>query len=218
MNFLVLLKFIAFPERKDELLSRNDKTVDIKASGSIGLYYGGKCHQTHPNETIIIDEKLDWCSNIAKTKEDKPWISYSLKNKVMKVKGYSVRNGCCWNNCCCIDDNNIIDEMGCCCILYSFSLHGSNDEREWKLIHKAEKLQKFYACNTRTFDFPETEAYKHIRFVQDEEYPGCPFCMQVNQIELYGTTYNSLDFDANDMDGNDESISIIGKIIRNENE
>ena len=217
MIFLVFMEFIAFPERKDALLLSSPDNVNniiSTVSGSLGLYYGGECHQTFPNETYHVEKKYDWCSAISKSKEDKQWISYSLKNKVMKVKGFSIRNGCCWYECCCMEDGKSYD-YACCCMLYSFSLQGSNDNRTWKIIHKVEKEEKFYSCLFKTYEFPETESFRFIRLVQDEEYPGCPACMQINQVELYGTALPALGFeDADDQDG-DESVSIIGKIKRN---
>ena len=49
----------------------------------------------------------------------------------------------------------------------------------------------------------------------DEEYPGCPKCIQLNQIELYGklmkSEYPYLTSYDNEEE-NEESISIIGKV------
>ena len=215
MLFLFYVKFMAFPEKNNALLTNAAKynSLVVDASGSIGLQYGGKCHQTYPNETTIENERLDWCSNIAsKDSSDRPWISYSIKNKGMRLTGYAVRNGCCWYPCCCVDDGHIIDEF-CCCRLYSFSLQGSNDNKTWTVIHSVEKDRMFDDCQFKTYEFPQTESFKFIRLIQDEEFPGCPKCMQINQIELYGTTTDSYFFsDASEEEENDESVSIIGKI------
>jgi hypothetical protein len=93
--------------------------VEVESSGSIGQYYNGKCHETNPNTTIGNNNiKKDWCSNIAKGGSSIPWITYSIKGKSMKLRGYSIRSGCCYFDCCCVD-NEIIPEC-CCCALYSF--------------------------------------------------------------------------------------------------
>ena len=213
MLFFILVQFIAFPNKNDALLKEgvNSKSLIIESSGSLGLHYGGKCHQTFPNETVYENQKLDWCSNIVpKESNVGPWVMYSFKNKEIKLTSYSVRNGCCWYPCCCIDDDRYIDGY-CCCRLYSYSLQGSNDNSTWITIHKIEKDSKFYDCQFKTYEFPETQPFKYIRFILDEEYPGCPKCMQLNQVELYGKTTDSI-FSSYENDDNDESVSIIGKV------
>ena len=213
------LQFIAFPEKKNALLL-NNKYVETQASGSIGLYYEGKCHQTFPNQTLQVNEKMDWCSNVATSKDDKPWISFNIgKEKSMKLSGYSVRCGCCWYDCCCIDDGaEVKDVRYCCCRLYSFSLQGSNDNKTWKTIHSIVKDKSIYYCKAVTYEFPVTEAFRYVRFILDEEFPGCQRCMQINQIELYGEAISSPFSDSFDGDDNDESVSIIGKINKNSQE
>ena len=207
------MQFIAFPQKNNALLEAGvkDKTIIIEASGSIGLHYGGHCHQTFPNETVLVNEKMDWCSNIApKETNEYPWISYSFKNRGIRLTGYSVRNGCCWYPCCCLDDSHYIDGF-CCCRLYSYSLQGSNDNITWTVIHKIEKDTRFYDCQFKTYEFDETPSFKYIRFAMDGEYPGCPKCLQINQIELYGTRTDSI-FTTYEEEDNDESVSIIGKV------
>ena len=212
MLLLFSLQFSAFPEKKNPLLKWHRDILNIEASGSLGVYFGGKCHQTLPNETIHFDEKLDWCSNIGSSASNMPWITYEMRGKAMRLNGYSVRNGCCWYDCCCVDDNTIYDYM-CCCRLYSFSLLGSNDNVTWTIIHKVENETKFYECQHKTYDFPLTESFKYIKFKLDRERPGCPKCMQINQIELYGELIDSL-FSSYESDDGDESVSIIGKVKR----
>ena len=216
------MEFIAFPNSKDVVISSkssNIKDISVESSGSSGLYYKGKCHQTFPNETLNYDEKMDWCSNFVPLEsQDKPWITYSIKNQDIKVTGFSLRNGCCWYDCCCIDDNRILSEY-CCCRLYSFSLLGSNDNRTWKTIHKVEKEEKYWSCSYKTYNFEKTQPFHYLRLRLDAPYPGCPVCMQLNEIQFYGETipasgiYNSFEGE-----NDDESISIIGKIIRNHDE
>ena len=211
-------QFVAFPQKEDAILKNaidSKEGIQISASGSLGIYIDRKCRITNPNYTIIEDKKLDWCSNLIKDKStgDKPWITYSLKNKKMRLTSYSLRTGCCWYACCCVDDNTFInDGYACCCDLYSFSLYGSNDNHTWVLLHRIEKQPDFDYCETRTYEISKNEFFKYIKLVQDEERPSCPFCMQINQIEFYGQTTTSIDeyiFNEND---DEESISIIGKV------
>ena len=216
---MAIMKFVAFPDRTDSIFQQVSKNTDIEvaSSGAIGVFYKGKCHITQPNETLHSEEKMDWCSNVAKSGEDKPWITYSLKNKGMSLTGYSLRNGCCYYSCCCTDDNTFIDyDSGCCCRLYSFSLQGSNDNKTWTIIHKVEKDERFRYCEFKTYEFKQTGSFKYIRLVQEKEYPGCPFCMQLNQIELYGQTTDM--FSNDEAEDNDESVSIIGKLKRSAEE
>ena len=211
--FFIFMEFIAFPQKDNAILTKGfqDNAVVIESSGSVGLYYGGKCNPTFPNETLHESEKMDWCSNIVpKDSNSQPWLQYSFKNKGMRLTGYSVRNGCCWHLCCCLETGKIYDGY-CCCRLYSYSLLGSNDNKTWTTIHKIEKDAKFYDCQFKTYEFTQTESYKYIRFALDQEYPGCPRCMQLNQIEFYGTTTDSL-FSTFEDEDNDESVSIIGKV------
>ena len=215
----VFVAFIAFPQRDDAIFHHTDKNlINVEASGSIGLYHYsvGKCVQTHPNETIISSEMKEWCSNIASNKSDHPWIQYSVRGKQMKIRGYSVRNGCCRYPCCCTVDGEIID-TDCCCKLYSFSLQASNDNIQWTTIHKVEKDDKFYHCLAKEYKFEqETVPYTYIRLILDEEWPGCIRCLQINQIELYGEAIPGEYFPINDGNDEDQIVSIIGRLERGE--
>ena len=213
----VLAMFVAFPTRNDGIFGQiynKESEINIFSSGSLGVYIDGKCKITSPNMTLVEDRKLDWCSNIPALKGDKPWITYSLKNKAMRIKGYSVRTGCCYYGCCCIDDSHFTGSA-CCCDLYSYSLQGSNDNSTWTILHKMEKVDYVDYCKLDTFDFQLTESYRYIKFVLDEPRPGCENCIALNQLELYGET---IDADHSDsyIDNDDESISIIGKVRRDE--
>ena len=218
MNFVICMGlFISFPSRKDSIIQsalEKKQPIDIESSGSLGLHYGGKCHQTFPNETISSEERVEWCSNIAKG-DDKAWISYHIKDSQVKLTGFSLRNGCCHYACCCVDDNTDLDV--CCCDLYSFSLQGSNDNLTWKTIYKVDKEKYFYYCLFKTYEFPTTEPFAFLRIIQDEEYPGCPRCMQINQVEFYGEVLTGKSFIESIEDG-DESVSIIGKVKRSNDE
>ena len=216
-----ILEFVTFPSRDNAIFKKaidNKQEIRIDSSGSLGLYIHGKCKQTEPNYTVIEDKKLDWCSNLIKDKKsgEKPWITYSLPNKKMQINSYSIRTGCCWYACCCTDDNTFVnDGYTCCCDLYSFSLYGSNDNQTWKLLHRIEKQTTYDYCETKHYDVNSGDYYRYIKLVQDEERPSCPYCMQINQIEFYGTTTNSIsDFSFGDSE-EDESISIIGKVRKN---
>ena len=209
----IAVKFINFPDRKDALLYENkeENTLVVESSGSIGLHFDGKCQKTYPNSTLNSNERIDWCSNIAES-DQKPWISYSYPQKSMRIRGYSVRNGCCWYACCCLDNNT--DIYGCCCRLYSFSLVGSNDGKEWITIHKVEKEEKFWRCLSKTYEFQLTQPFKYIRFQMDEPFPNCHKCIQINELQLYGTFVDSQENQEISDNYEDESISIIGKVRR----
>ena len=217
---LFYLSFVSLPDRKDAILnSQQSVRINIESSGSLGIFLGdSKCHPTFPNQTLVGDKYKDWCSNIGKDATDKPWIQYSLPNKQMKITGYAVRNGCCYYDyCCCELETGKIIDYYCCCRLYSFSLLGSNDNRTWTVLHKVEKDTTFRYCQLKTFEIQKTQAFRFLRFVLDEEKPGCQKCMQINQIEFYGEALTSpfSDFNSFEDDGeNEESISIIGKVKR----
>ena len=212
MFLFIAAQFIAFPERKDSLLSTHKSNVEIEASGSLGLFLGdSQCHQTYPNQTIVGDENMDWCSNIQKS-DEMPWISYSIKNKAIKLQGYSIRNGCCHYYCCCDSETGEVFDYECCCRLYSFSLLGSNDKTTWKVIHQVVKEPSLFRCEFKTYEFSMTQSFKYIRLVMGEPRPGYLKCLQINQIEFYGTTFDTLDMPEIGSEENEESISIIGKI------
>jgi hypothetical protein len=214
------MHFVAFPERKDAIFSSSKPSeIDISVSGSIGIHKEGKCVKTDPKETLNSDERLDWCSNIVSQIEgatEKPWIAYSVKGKTMRLTGYSIRNGCCWETCCCTDEGGVINDVYCCCRLYSFSLLGSNDNKTWKVLHRVEKDQKFRVCEFKTYKFETNEPCRFVRFVSDEPWPNCPFCIQINQIEFYGDVMAASALSSSDSDEDDETVSIIGRLGQHE--
>ena len=212
-----VVSFVAFPESNDAILSTTSRDlISIETSGSIGIFYDGKCHKTTGNETIESNEYFDWCSNIALDKEDpsqNPFIQYSIKGKQMKIRKFSVRYGCC-RHVCCTEDGKYTSDV-CCCLLYSYSLHGSNDNKTWKVIHKVVKDKSVGICGTKTIEFNSlTEPYTYLRLVQDEEWPNCIKCLQINQIEFYGETVNAIV--SGEESDDDESISIIGRVKERE--
>ena len=222
MLFLVcsIVAFVEFPESKDSIFAHENKeSIKVDVSGSLGVYHDGKCHKTYGNSTVVTNRKAEWCSNIAKVKGNpdyNPFIQYSIKGKRMKVSRYSVRNGCCDYACCCEEEGGKIIDEACCCYLYSYSLQASNDNKTWTVLHKVEKDRTFSYCLIKTFELEKiSDPYKYFRFVMDEEWPGCPKCMQINQIELYGETISSFD-EIPECNEEDESISIIGRVRRDE--
>ena len=216
MLFFLSVQYAKFPQRSDAILTKPKTSPLIEASGSSGIFYQDKCLPTYPNETLTDNFQTDWCSNVYPDGSDKkPWIIFSIPHKLMKLTGYSVRNGCCYYDCCCEIESGKIFDLGCCCRLYSFSLHGSNDNITWKEIHKIEQEKNLRWCNFRTYEFPITESFKFIKFQMDQPWPGCSFCLQINQFELYGETIQSFSYDLFENDENEESVSIIGKVKSN---
>jgi hypothetical protein len=223
-SLLIFVAFVAFPESKDAILQREkSENIRIDSSGSLGLFQNGKCHITNGSETLTSDEYKDWCSNIATNKDDpklNPFIQYSIKGKQMKVTRYSVRNGCCryYTWCCHEEDGKIID-YDCCCSLNSYSMQASNDNKTWTVLHRVENDKTMFYCTSKTFDIEQnaaSKAYTYFRFVLEKEHPGCPKCMQINQLELYGETISSGFIPDSENADDDESISIIGRIQKNE--
>ena len=216
MFSLILVQFIALPDRKDALLSNSKIPPRVFSSGSLGFYADdSQCVPTFPNYTLIPERKFDWCSNLA-TGNQMPWIVYTIPSQSMKLTGFSIRNGCCDHHHCCCDTETGMDyDFRCCCDLYSFSLQGSNDNQTWKTIHSVVKDKTFHWCEYKTYEFPLTESFKYIRIYMDEEYPNCQKCLQLNQVELYGHTHETFDYNLDEQDNqNEESVSIIGKIKR----
>ena len=213
---LLSLQFVAFPEQKNSIFKnpQNKNQISVTPSGSLGFYYNGKCHITSPNSTLISSEDDEWCSNVG-SPNSKPFIIYEVKHSQMLISGLNVRSGCCSHNhryCCCAENGEIIDDhYYCCCRLHSYSLHGSNDMKTWKEIYQIQKKDNFYLCKNEFYEFPRSEPYRFIKFQMDKEFPDCPFCMTINEIDLIGETIKSNPIFL-DEEGEEESISIIGKI------
>ena len=208
MFSFLLLEFVSFPERSDNILKQNSDHLRVSSSGSIGQYYSGKCNPTFAEHSVdSVERKNDWCSNINKSKTDYPWLNLGIDGKSILLTGYAIRSGCCYYGCCCEDD---FEGTECCCTLYSWSLQGSHDNSTWKTIHKVEKDNKFYSCMNRSYDVKSEESFEFIRLIQDEPWPGCHFCICLNKIELYGSSTDSEHFYS--LDDNEDSVSIIGKL------
>ena len=219
---MLFMEYSAFPKRNDGIFTSigpDSGNILTSSIGSMGRYIRGKCQMTSPNLTLTDEERQDWCSTIIdKQSNNKPWISFSIKNKLMSLTGYSFRNGCCYYSCCCINEDGVINDIdGCCCELHSFSLQGSNDNETWKTIHQVDSNTRIRYCEDKTYNFDsKTQPFKYIRFVKDKEKSGCPFCLQINQFEFYGDTVDALDSSYSSFEEEEESVSIIGKIKRDE--
>ena len=212
LYFSLFVTFVPLPERPDALLASSINTVEIESSGSLGLYMSdSKCRPTYPNNTLISERRSDWCSNVANDDSDKPWISFRIPKKSMKINSYAVRNGCCDYLCCCNMENGKPLGAYCCCRLFSFSLLGSNDNKTWTIIHKVEKDESIKRCEVKTFNINVDQSYSFIKFVMDKETPGCLRCMQINQIEFYGSLNDEF-ATSFEHEEDDETISIIGKV------
>ena len=208
----LLYTIIPFEAKSNNIFKEHYKDLIITASGSIGQYYNHTCVKTNPEQIFDnIERKTDWCSNINKTKTDNPWVSVHMNSKKMVVTGYALRAGCCYYGCCCMEDGK---RVFCCCDLYSWSLQGSNDNLTWITLHSVQADRKFYDCANRQYDItPTGEAYKYIRIIQDQPWPGCNFCICLNKFELYGKV--DMQFYDSDADA-DEDVSIIGKVTKND--
>ena len=226
LSFL-FMEYVALPSRSDAIFANiQSNKLNIYSSGSIGLYFQGKCHKTNPNYTLIDDEMQDWCSNVVKrenpkqeiSNDQKPFVTFNIQNKAFQLNSYAIRSGCCRRICCCIDDGTFLGDEGCCCRLYSFSLLGSNDNKTWITLHSVNSERNLRICEARTYEIQnQKQSFRFIRFQMDGEWPGCPFCMQLNQIEFYGSTihtgyYEDYEYEESE----EEAVSIIGKIRREE--
>ncbi|KAI5496351.1 galactose-binding domain-like family, partial [Trichomonas vaginalis G3] len=159
--------------------------IETYVSGSASQYINGSIQITKPEYTYDqVEKRYDWCSNIGKTQTDYPWIIYTIKNRIINLKGYYLKSGCCddGNTCCCYDDN----EYCCFCCMYSWSLQVSNDNKTWKTVHKVEKDEEMKICKEKTYHFSETYSAKYVRLIQDEACPQERPCMAINKLELLG--------------------------------
>ncbi|EAX90882.1 hypothetical protein TVAG_334940 [Trichomonas vaginalis G3] len=200
----------------------NDKIINIEVSGSSLQYINGTKQMTKPEYAIYPwDKKYDWCSECAHSYEDHPFITFSIQSKKIKINGYFLRVGCCYDGCCC--DDGYYNCFDCC--LYSWSLQISDDKKEWKTIHKVEKDSTMRICSEKTYKLDATYVGKYVRLFQDQPCPGYPPCIAFNKFDIHGFAVNddgSDVVDENDLHGgafhdDDEDISIIGHISKNTN-
>ena len=208
MNF-IFLNFVAFPNRKDALLStKNNTELVIRSSGSSGLFHGNSiCQQTSPNLTISKNWKMEWCSNMGTNDNEIPWISFSYPNKSMKLRGFSMRNGCCnyYDSCCNALTNEKYGDY-CCTKNNNYYLQGSVDNSTWKTIYHVKGANQSKVCSLETYEFDLTEKFNIVRLIIGNKASESPKCMHLNQIELYGEFVNT------EKDADQDSVSIIGKM------
>ncbi|EAX89338.1 hypothetical protein TVAG_574740 [Trichomonas vaginalis G3] len=215
-----MLNFLIFEISKghtDRILQKayEEGTLQYFASGSSKQYINGSPQMTDPIYALDQKPKLyDWCSNCGTKLVEKPWIAVAVKNKIINIRGYYLKAGCCYTGCC-------YEEVGyyCRCCLYTWALQISNDNKEWTDIHTIEKEGTMEYCAERTYEFKKSYSAKYVRLIQKEPYPGEPACIALNQIELFGSATVGGSDDADDdfisYHDDDEDVSIIGHVSPN---
>ena len=203
MFSFLLIRDFPFNDKFDGIFKNTykDNSVSVTASGSHECYFSslGKDVLTKPESIIDPDDNLEWCSNINKSKNDRPWISTVFKDKKVAINGYSLKTGCC----------DFYGD-GCCCILYSWSIFGSNDNKTWTKLHSVEKDKELGICKEKSFKVDKKGSYSMIKLVQDEPEPGCWYCIALSKLEFYGSINEDM---AEEISSEDE-VSIIGRVKR----
>ncbi|EAX95536.1 hypothetical protein TVAG_126660 [Trichomonas vaginalis G3] len=215
---LSLLFSISKSQQEKGIFQRvfHDKVIDIDVSGSSKQYINSSLQLTKPEYAIYPWNKdYDWCSNCGKTYDDHPYITFSIKNKKMKIDGYYVRAGCCYGGCCCEDDSYCVY-----CCLYSWSLQISDDNKTWKDIHHIEKDSEMKYCREKSYKLDKTYTARYFRVFQTSACPGEPPCLAINKFDLIGDVVanddiNDVQEDFVSFHDDDEDISIIGHIGKN---
>ena len=207
MIFILSLRHFPFNKKFDGVFKNtySDNITVVEASGSMYAYdsLGKTDVLSKPENVIDPSSHTEWCSNVNKSKSDRPWLLVSFKKSIkLKLSGYSMRSGCC----------NYGD--GCCCRLNSWSLLGSNDNATWTTIHKVDDKTDFYHCDEVNYEINSErfEPFTFFKLVQDKPYKNCWFCIELSRVELYGKLDVNDDF--NDVSSNDDEVSIIGKVSR----
>ncbi|EAY07926.1 hypothetical protein TVAG_064740 [Trichomonas vaginalis G3] len=213
------LLFLSLRESiKDGIFKKvfHENIISIDVSGSSQQDINGSMQVTKPEYSIYPwDKDYDWCSNCGKSYDEHPYISYSLKNKKLKIKGYFVRSGCCYIGCCC-------EEYGYCakCCMYSWSLQISDDNKTWKEVHRVEKDYDMRRCREKTYNFDQEYECKYVRLIQNEACPGDPPCLAINKLDLLGDVIAEGVSDKEEFvsfHDDDDDVSIIGHISKNGN-
>lgn len=193
----------------------NEKIIVVDSSGSSNQHINGSRQLTKPEYSIYPWTKdYDWCSNVGRSYDVHPWITFSLQKKRIKFNGYFVRCGCCYTDCCCEDDR-----YGCFdCCLYSWSLQTSDDNKTWTEVHKVEKDNSMRRCNEKSYKLDKEYTAKFVRLIQNDPCPGYPPCIAINKFEIFG---DAISDDDNDdfvsFHDDDDDVSIIGHISKNRN-
>ena len=222
MLIFTLFNTILSDTKENGIFSKNfDKgIIVVDASGSSNQEINGSMQLTKPEySTYPWNKRYDWCSNCGTTYDDHPWITYSIKNKRIKINSYFVRVGCCYNSLCCCEDYKYKYCVHCC--LYSWSLQVSNDNKTWTEVHRM-KDEKMRRCKENTYNLDKTYEAKYVRLIQNEACPGDPLCIALNKFELFGDIISE-DSNVHDddfvsyHDDDDDDVSIIGHISKNGN-
>ena len=204
MLFSLLIREFPFNEKFDGVFKNtyNEDSVSVVASGSTECFFPefGKDILTKPESAIDPEDKLEWCSNINRSKTDYPWISTVFKNKKLSLSGYSIKSGCCKYS-----------TDGCCCLIYSWSILGSNDNKTWTKLHSVRNDLELGICKEKSFQVDKKGSFSMFKIIQDEPEPGCWYCIALSKLELYGTLsdYNN---DNGEEVSNEDEVSIIGRI------
>ena len=175
----------------------NEKDVSIVASSSSQCYFSslGKDILTKPESAFDPEDKLEWCSDINRSKTDYPWIAAIFKDKKLTMSGYSIKTGCC-------------ESDWCCCIIYSWSVLGSNDNKTWTKLHSVKKNKELNYCDERSYRVDKKGSFSMFKIIQDEPEPGCWYCMDISKIEFYGSLRESNIEEIT----NEDEVSIIGRV------
>lgn len=211
---MFLLLSFCFSANIQGIISKyyNDNIIKAEASGSSKQDINGSLQTTKPEYSIYPWHKdYDWCSNCGHTYSEKPWLLLSFPEKSIKLNGYFVRSGCCEKECCC-------EEAGYYCVqccLYSWSLQISDDKINWKEIHKIEKDFELRRCKEKTFNLDKEYTAKYVRLIQNEPCPGDPPCVAINKFEIFGEVIGMKDDEFQSFHDDEDDISIIGHISRN---
>lgn len=213
MNFF----FFAFT-RSDEVNGIFKKTynrgiVHIDVSGNSKQDINGTRQMTKPEYAVYPwDKKYDWCSNCMRSYEEHPWIIFSLQNRKMRINGYFLRAGCCYQVGCCCDDDKYSYCVDCC--LYSWSLQISEDNKTWTEIHRIDRDYSMKFCKEKTYKFDKEYTATYIRLIQNEACPGWPPCLAINKIDFLGDVLGEEESFTEPIRDDDEDISIIGHISK----
>ncbi|EAX95943.1 hypothetical protein TVAG_077850 [Trichomonas vaginalis G3] len=194
----------------------NSKIINIYASGSSKQYINGSRQITKPEYAIYPwDKTYDWCSNCAHTYFEHPYITFSLQSRKIKIKGYFIRSGCCYEEGCCCEDEFYHRCFDCC--LYSWSLQISDDNVTWKDVHKVEKDKEMRLCKEKSYELDNTYTTTYVRIIQNAPCPGYPPCIAINKFDIFGEVVGEQveeDF-VSYHDDDEDDVSIIGHISRN---
>ena len=205
LNFLVFLRSFPFNDKFNGVFKKTYKEgrIKIDASGSRICWVSDFSDDvmTKPENCVDPESKIQWCSSFDSRRVKKQWISFTFEGAKLNLQGYSLHAGCC-------------SAYRCCCKIYSWSIQGSNDNVTWTTLDKVEKDEELFDCANKSFPVKSNgNSYKTIRLIQDESEKGCPTCIDLTKIEIYGDL-NDENYIPDDLEDNEE-VSIIGKVTNN---